>query len=215
MRKKLISLALSMLLPAAAAISAAALGGEAGTWHAYVYTSDGKNLNLRSEPNANNPPIATIPYGASVHLHDYIDKTWVEVDYNDHHGYVMGRYLTYEQPPAKPKPDPKPKVTPKPASALPTQGSGSVNDLFRGFYFTSYTVQVRSSIPGGFVHMRWAPTQEADPIRDYHPNDALTVIAQNDEWAQVTDPLTGFTGFMMRSFLADAWAGGAPDDSGS
>lgn len=212
MNKRWISLALAALLLVLAMFSAAAFGGgEAGTWHAYVYTSNGKSLNLRSEPSTSSPPIATIPYGASVHLNDYIDKTWVEVDYNNYHGYVMGRYLTYEKPPPKPRPDPTPKPTPKPTSSTQT----SLKEVFKGFIFTSHTVQVRPSSPGGFVHMRWAPTKAADPIRDYHQNDELTVIAQNDTWAQVVDPATGITGFMMRAFLTDFGVVGAPEGVGS
>jgi len=210
MKKRWISLALTMLLVLATLPATAFVGGEAGTWHAYVYTSNGKGLNLRPEPGTNNPPIATIPYGASVHLNDYIDKTWVEVDYNNYHGYVMGRYLTYEKPAPKPKPDPKPKPTPKPDPKPPS----SMKEIFRDFTFTSYTVQVRPTTPGGYVHMRWAPTKASDPIRDYHQNDDLIVIAQNNTWAQVVDPTTGITGFMMRAFLTDFGVGGAPVGSG-
>lgn len=212
MYKRLISLALVMLLALAALPAAALIGGEGGTRHAYVYTSNGKNLNLRAGPGTDYGVVGSIPYGASVHLNDYIDQSWVSVDYNGLSGYVMGRYLRYDQPQPKPQPTPKPdpRPTAKPDPSAPT----SMKEVFKGFEFISYTVQVRPSTPGGFVHMRWAPTKAAEPIRDYHQYDVLTVIAQNHTWAQVVDPSTGVTGFMMRSFLTDFGVGGASNDAG-
>ncbi|MEA5013857.1 MAG: SH3 domain-containing protein [Candidatus Limiplasma sp.] len=204
MNKRLISLALATLMLAMAAFPVAALGGALGeTWHAYVYTSNGKGLNLRPTPSTAMKPIATIPYGAKVTLYAYIDQTWVEVDYGSYHGFVMGRYLTYDQPPPKPKPQPAPKPTVKPDPDAPT----SFKKVFSGFAFTSYTAQVRPSTPGGYVHMRWAPTKASDPIQDYHQNDLLNVISQNNTWAQVVDPETGVTGFMMRAFLTEFGVG--------
>jgi len=90
-----------------------------------------------------------------------------------------------------------------------------MKEIFKDFTFISYTAQVRPSTPGGFVHMHWAPTKAADPICDYHQFDVLNVIAQNNTWAQVTDPATGFTGFMMRSFLTNFGVGEAPGDGRS
>lgn len=209
MNKRLISLALAALLLAMTAFPVTALGttmgGEGSTWHAYVRTSNGKGLNLRDGPGTDYKVITTIPYGKSVHLNDYIDKTWVEVDYGSHHGYVMGRYLTYTEP-SPYKPTPKPTTKPSSGSGTSTT---SLKKLFQNFTFVSYTAQVRPSTPGGFVHMRWAPTKASDPIRDFHQNDILTVIAQDSTWAQVVDPNTGITGFMMRSFLTDLGVGQA------
>ncbi|NLV57924.1 MAG: SH3 domain-containing protein [Clostridiales bacterium] len=210
MNKRLISLALATLL-ILASIPVAALGSLGETWHAYVYTSNGKGLNLRQTPSTDLKPIATIPYGAKVTLHDYINKTWVEVEYGQYRGYVMGRYLTYDKPGPKPTTKPAPNPTPKPSPDYQT----SLKQIFSGFTFTHYEVQVRPSTSGGFVHMRWAPTKASDPIRDYHQNDVLTVIAQNKTWAQVVDPNTGITGFMMRAFLTEIGVGGANSGDGS
>jgi uncharacterized protein YgiM (DUF1202 family) len=207
MNKRLISLALATLLLVMAAIPVAALGA---TWHAYVYTSNGKGLNLRPTPSTDLDPIASIPYGAEVNLNGYIDQTWVEVNYGKYHGYVMGRYLTYDKPGPKPTTKPWPKPTPKPNPDSLT----SLKKIFAGFTFTSYAVQVRPGTPGGFVHMRWAPTKASDPIQDYHQNDTLTVIAQNKTWAQVVDPSTGITGFMMRVFLTDLGVGATDSSNG-
>ncbi len=201
MNKRLISLALATLLLAMAAFPAVSLGE---TWHAYVYTSNGKGLNLRPTPSTSLAPLTSIPYGAKVTLNDYIDQTWVEVDYGGYHGFVMGRYLTYDVPGPKPTTKPAPKPTAKPAPDAET----SLKRIFAGFAFTSYTVQVRPSTPAGYVHMRWAPTKASDPIQDFHQNDILTVISQNKTWAQVVDPNTGVTGFMMRAFLTDFGVGG-------
>ena len=163
---------------------------------AYVHTSNGKGLNLRSGPGTNQKVIASIPYGARVQYYEHLEKTWVKVSYNHKKGFVMSRYLTYDKPAPKPKPSTKPAA--KPAGS---PRENTLKDVFKGFAFVSYTAQVRPSSPGGFVHMRWAPSKATDPIRDYHQSDVLHVISQNNDWAQVVDPDTGITGFMMRSFL--------------
>jgi uncharacterized protein YgiM (DUF1202 family) len=194
MSKNVISLVLATLLLSCAALPATA-GDAFGV--AFVYTSNGGNLNLRPSPSTSLDPIGSIPYRSVVRVYGNIDSTWVEIDYGGQRGYVMGRYLTFTEPPAKPRPDPTPRPTPRPDSLT------SLSDMFKGFVFISYKAWVRPSTPGGFVHMRWAPTKASDPIRDYYQRDTLTVIAQNNTWAQVVDPDTGITGFMMRAFLTD------------
>lgn len=214
MKKRLFTLVLAMVLTMGL-IPACALGLVRS---AYVYTSDGRGLNVRPMPSTGMDPIGTVPYGAQVHINDYIENEWVEIDYGNLHGFVMGRYLSYDPPPSPYRPDPTyapvPTYRPVPApTQKPTQkpetasSSTSLKQIFSGFVFINYTVRVRPSTPGSFVHMRWAPTKAADPIRDYHQNDELLVIAQNNTWAQVVDPATGITGFMMRSFLTEFGVG--------
>ncbi|MCL2810582.1 MAG: SH3 domain-containing protein [Clostridia bacterium] len=192
MHKRWIAVVLAALMLMLAALSAAATDAYGV---AFVYTSNGGNLNLRDGPGTDYQVITSIPYGEAVRVNSYIGNSWVEVTYGNHSGYVMGRYLTFVAPPDKPKPNPPP--------APPTDSLTSLKEMFKGFSFINYTVQVRPSTPGGFVHMRWAPTKASDPIRDYHQHDVLMVIAQNNTWAQVVDPDTGVTGFMMRAFLTD------------
>lgn len=190
------------------------------TWNAYVQTANGKGLYLRTGPTKDASVQTSIPYGAQlVILGEYDDGTWITVSYNGYDGYVMKRYLTYDKPGPAPTPKPAPKPGPKPAPN-PNPDS-SIAAVFSGFSYTYYTVSVRPSTPGGIVHLRWAPTKQAGIMTDFHQGDVLEVLAQNKQWAQVRNPETGLTGFMMRSFLSDVADGAskpqnAPaDDSNS
>ena len=60
---------------------------------------------------------------------------------------------------------------------------------------------VRPSKPNGYVNFRWAPSYDCSVIMRCYAWYALTVIAQDGSWAQVSDPQTGYVGFMNRSFL--------------
>lgn len=193
MKKRIVTLVVAVMLLALAIAPAAT----AMTWGAYVKTANGKGLNLRTGPTTNASIIRSIPYGAYVGFIEVLNDTWVQVNYDGYEGYVMRRYLSYEQP--------GPKPTQKPSG-----GGGSTSDiahLFDGFQYTSYQVAVRPSAPGGFVHMRWAPTKSAGIIEDLHQNDQLQVLSQNNTWAQVHNPQSGATGFMMRSFLTNVGVG--------
>lgn len=151
----------------------------------YVYTSNGKSLNLRDYPSKDGNVVTTIPYGAEVSVDlSYVGSSWLHVSYKGHSGYCMSRYLTSK------KPGPKPTASPTPATSL--------YDNFTSCY---YTATVRPSSPGGYVHFRWAPSKKQKIQRDYYNGDELTVIAKNGTWAQVYDEATNSCGFMMLSFL--------------
>ncbi|MEG1470830.1 MAG: SH3 domain-containing protein [Clostridia bacterium] len=159
----------------------------------YVYTSNGKPLNLRSAPitHADNR-VASIPYGAEVSIYEFVNKgTWAYVNYRGDMGYVMSRYLVAHKPNAKP--------TPKPAA--PTTDAGVVS--FKNFAQVSYYALVRPSAPGGYVNLRWAPSKSMAVYDKMYDGQKLEVIAQNATWAQVRNVDTEAVGFIMRSFLTE------------
>lgn len=207
MNKRAISLGVAVLLLVLTLMPLAAF---AMTWDAYVYTANGKGLNLRTGPTTNASIQRSVPYGATVTIIDMYDDTWAQVAYGGYEGFVMRRYLTYDKP--GPKPTVKPTAT---KSSGGGSSGGSVGHLFDGFQVTSYHVTVRPSSPGGFVHMRWAPTKDSGIMQDLHQGDELEVLAQNNTWAQVRIPSTGATGFMMRSFLTDIGIGEGASESDS
>lgn len=161
----------------------------------YVYTSNGKSLNMRSAPisHANNK-IASVPYGAKVTVDSYVNsKTWAYVNYSGKWGYVMTRYLVAK----------KPADQPVRHTASTTTASTSNKSEYNGFVTTSYTAIVRSSAPGGFVNLRWAPSKTEAIATRMIDGQKLEVIAQNNSWAQVRVPDTGMVGFIMRAFLTE------------
>lgn len=192
MKKKTLSLVCALVLAASLLLP---LVASAMTWTAYVYTANGKSLNMRKAPvtHADNK-IAGIPYGASVTILDYVNnRTWAYVNYNGKDGYVMSRYLTFDKPGPRPNPNPKPNPTPS--------GGDSSEISFAGFQKTGYTVLVRPSAPGGYVNLRWAPSKKLAVYERVYDGQELEVIAQNSTWAQVRNPSTDSVGFIMRGFL--------------
>lgn len=188
MKKRFLSLFCVAVLLAGVILPVAAM---AANKTYYVYTSNGKTLNMRRAPVTHTNNLVThIPFGAKVTVERYEQNhKWAYVGYNGMHGYVMTRFLV-DYKPARPTP----KATPK-----PTTDSGKVD--YSNFQAVDYDVLVRSSTAGGFVNLRWGPSKKTAVQKRVPDTTLLHVIAENGAWAQVVDPITGTTGFMMKSFL--------------
>lgn len=168
----------------------------------YVYTKNGKGLNLREEPSKDSRVLASIPYGTKLTIYSFYNSTWANVSYKGHSGYVMQRYL----------------VDYKPA---PHQGGGgggttpsTPSNMFKNFYTADYYVTVRPSTPSGYVNLRWAPSKSMAIHTTYYADTVLRVIAEDGTWCQVYDEVNHVSGFMMKSFLitsvgVDAGGGGS------
>ena len=52
----------------------------------------------------------------------------------------------------------------------------------------------------GSVNVRWAPSLDSTLIQAYAYGSTMQVIADLGDWYQVTDPVTGITGFVMKKF---------------
>lgn len=158
----------------------------------YVYTSNGKPLNLRDAPSMLGNVMIQIPNGAAVRVNDVFDETWYSVTYGSFTGYSMSRYLVY----ATPTPVYCPTPTP-----VPYYYGGFPNEIFVDFQPVLYTALVRPSNPAGYVNLRWAPSLQSDIHSRYYANAMLTVMSQNTVWCQVLDEAGNVMGFIMRQFL--------------
>ncbi|HPS82108.1 MAG TPA: SH3 domain-containing protein, partial [Candidatus Limiplasma sp.] len=77
----------------------------------YVYTSNGKSLNMRDYPSMDGNVITRIPYGAKVTVDDgFVGSSWAHVYYKNSDGYCMFRYLSTDKP--SPNPQPTKSATP-------------------------------------------------------------------------------------------------------
>ncbi|HIU20228.1 MAG TPA: SH3 domain-containing protein [Candidatus Limiplasma stercoravium] len=168
----------------------------ANTGSMYVKTSNGGSVHLRKAPVAPaNNVLTEVPYGAVVDILGYeTDQKWAHVSYTSNGktwtGYMMTRYLVVQ------KPGPNPKDNPTPSTDTPKMPD------FKNFKLvTPYEVIVRPSKPNGYVNFRWAPSYDCRVAMRCYAGYSLTVIAQDGTWAQVSDPQTGYVGFMVRSFL--------------
>jgi uncharacterized protein YgiM (DUF1202 family) len=159
----------------------------------YVYTSNGKALNLRQQPSTDSPILAKIPFGAAVEVYQPFNSTWYSIGYNGFTGYVMSHYLVASPP--GPKPTAKPSPTAAPDNTLS-------NSMYDGFTAVYYQAEVRPNASSGHVNLRWGPSLYADIHGRYYMNDVLTIMSQNNTWCQVLDETNHVMGFIMRKFLA-------------
>ena len=174
----------------------AALASMVGNMTMYVYTANGKSLNLRAEPNTSAQVIANIPYGATVSVYEPYNDAWYSVGYNGKTGYVMSRFLVSDPPGPKPTHTNSPTPTPSPSDKNTLS-----NAMFDGFSSASYQVKVQPSSPTGYVNLRWAPSLNASIHSRNYMGDILTVVAVNQKWSQVMDESNNVVGFMMSEFL--------------
>lgn len=194
MMKKLVALMLTVVVMTMIASTVFAM---VGNLTMYVYTSNGKSLNLRQQPSTDSPILTNIPYGAAVQVYQPYNSTWYSIGYNGYTGYVMSKYLVASPP--GPKPTVKPTAKPTPTAAPDNTLS---NSMFDGFTAVYYQAEVRPNSSSGYVNLRWGPSLYADIHSRYYMNDILTVMSQNNTWCQVLDETNHVMGFMMRKFLA-------------
>ena len=98
----------------------------------YVYTANGKPLNMRDAPSIIGTIMTQIPNGAPVHVNDAYDDSWYSVSYNGYTGYCMSRYLVSGWPTPTPYATPVPTYYPLP-TVTPTPYGAFPNDIFFGF----------------------------------------------------------------------------------
>ena len=86
-------------LLAAAALTVAAIGAAVAPAAAQPYQAFvAADLDLRSGPGEEYPPVVTLPAGAPVVVHGCLEAwSWCDVSWEDARGWVAGSYLAYEQ----------------------------------------------------------------------------------------------------------------------
>ncbi len=130
---------LKRLLTLLAALLLIAVSAQADTW--YVYTPNGKTLNLRSPET--NAVIGNIPYGTKLETDNMRStETAAYVTWGGQSGYVKWSFLVPNPPPArggsKPTPAPASKQAQKPMRSiiqlLPADGEGDITVQTFGAY---------------------------------------------------------------------------------
>ncbi|MBQ6961245.1 MAG: SH3 domain-containing protein [Clostridia bacterium] len=201
MTKRLISLALiavltAMLIPSLAVADRIM----------YVYTDDGKSLNVRSSPNTGDNKIGSLKYGAQVDVisisNGWANIWWTQSEYGEFRtAYVQSRFLVNYQPGPKPV-----QPTPAPTSSPSTDYAKeflAINKEFESAKQVAYpyTVVARPSRASGWVNLRWAPSTEAERISTCPQGKELTVLVEMKNWYQVQDPETGMIGFISSKYV--------------
>lgn len=192
MKKKLAlllcaTLLLSIMLPL---VSASAMIGPQ-----WVYTKNGKSLNLREYPDTSSKILVQIPYGTRLTGCEYYNGTWTKVNYNGNYGYVMTKFLMSKEPPVHPV-YPTAKPTAKPAA-----------NMFAKMLKVNYYVVVDPTNNASFANMRWAPSENQPVLCIYYPGYQLKVLYTDGTWSQVLDEASGNCGF-IKNFLIQPTAVG-------
>ena len=169
----------------------------------YVYTENGKGLNVRATPGGE--VVGSLKYGTKIYCY-YRDggNGWAMIDYTynmpgvgkgTYACFISSRYLRSSKPPAKPDGAP-------PTPAAQTDPEAELNAEFRSARKVDpFVVTVRPSRASGWVNLRWAPSKQTEVMATYKANEKLLVIQELKNWYQVEDQDTGNVGFISKQFV--------------
>ena len=207
MKKRLI--ALLMVLVLAAGLIPAALAEDdtpmASEGYYYVYTENGKGLNVRSTPGGQT--VGSLKYGTRVYCY-YRDggNGWALIDYyynNPGYGYgtyaayISSRYLRKNKPPAR-----NSGSSSSSSSSASADVAAEIDAEFKSAKkVTPFVVTLRPTRASGWVNLRWAPSKSAQLMATYKQNEKLLVIKETNNWYQVEDQDTGDVGFINKQFV--------------
>ena len=174
----------------------------------YVYTENGKGLNVRATPGGE--VVGSLKYGTRIYCY-YKDggNGWALIDYTynmpgvgkgTYACFISSRYLRKSKPPARNSSGSASGSSSKAAEDITTE----INTEFRSAKKVKpFSVTVRPSRASGWVNLRWAPSKNAEIMATYKANDKLLVIKETDNWYQVEDQDTGDVGFISKQFVAE------------
>lgn len=212
MTRKTVSAVMAVLMALALFLPAAQADG----WTMFVYTENGKALNVRSSMETGSENIiGYLAYATPVTVYSYGVGGWAQIANGAGSAYVMSRYLVSHQPPpvsqiSTPRPQGNsstPKTTPSPAASTSTKDAVTVeeiNSLLRNArVVTPYQITVRPPRASGWVYVRWVPSRNARPLATYPADSQLTVLAELKDWYQVQDPANGCVGFVYKSYVVN------------
>ena len=174
---------LSVLCVVVMALTMLPLVGLADTT-AYVSAPNGKAVNARSSMLTHcNNRVDSLPNGYKVSIISN-NGTWSYCSFTHTtrgvtvKAYIQSRYLSGSSSAA--------------ITGVTTEGMMIISPT---------TVTVNPSSPTGYVNLRQAATKQSSVLARYYQGQTLTMTAKGSTWAQVYDPSTGRSGYMMLAFL--------------
>ncbi len=209
MKKQIISLALIVVMTAMLLPSLAVADSYYGTQ--YVYTDNGKGLNVRSSPSMGDNIIGSLKYGAEVTVVEMYSNGWAQILWTQNAygefgaAYVQRRFLVNHKPTSQPVQTAAASASGNTAAAVDyAKAFSAMNDEFKTGKLVSrqFTVYARPSRASGWVNLRWAPSTEAERIATCPQGKALTVIGETKNWYQVRDLETGMIGFISKQYVS-------------
>jgi hypothetical protein len=196
MLKRILSLTIAAVL--ALAVFATAAFAEEVTEETtyYVYTENGKDLNVRNAPNGD--IIGTLPYGEEVKVTAIINDYWALIEYqNGEPGYVNSRFLVPVHPDEIKKAieEEQEHITGDPLTDIDAEFASAVD-------VENYKVTCRPARVTSVVSLRWIPSETGRVIARYKATEELIVLKELDHYLQVQDPDTGDVGYIHKKFAA-------------
>ena len=153
MLKRILTLTLVAVLALAAFATVATAEEAEGDATYYVYTENGKALNVRNAPNGD--IIGTLQYGEEVKVKAFINDYWALIDYqNDTPGYVSTRFLIPIEPDVLKK-----AIEEEQESITGDVMTDIDNEFASAVEVEKYKITCRPARVTSGVSMRWIPSE--------------------------------------------------------
>ena len=194
MLKKILALTLAVVIAlACTAVFAEEVEEDTTYW---VFTDNGKELNVRNAPGGD--IIGKLKYGEKVTVVSFINGEWAAINYKDSElGYVSTRFLIKADPEEVKRliEEEQSEITGDPMTDINTEFASAVD-------VDDYKITARPARVTSLVYMRWIPSETGRIIIGYKANEQLIVLKELDHYLQVQDPDTGDVGYIHKKFAA-------------
>ncbi len=194
--KRMIALlmTLALIVTACAVIPAASV---AEALPMYVYTPNGKTVNVRSTPEMTNNVIAQLKYGTKVMVEFINSSGWAVVLYQGREAYIQGRFLQ-DNPPG-PKPTPSPEQKEEEELKLEQEKLNKELKSEREIAEPSY-ITVRATRTSGWINFRVGPGVASERISSLPDGTQLKAIGETDKWWQAIELNSGKIGYISKNY---------------
>ena len=172
-----------------------------GAGEYYVYTENGKGLNVRETPGGK--VVGSLKYGSRIYVETFSDENWALITFRYDNGYGMGDYAAFVNRRFLRKSKPPARTGTKKETPAPTDPFNDMNAEYRSAVHVEkpYQVILRPTRVSGWVPMHWGPSNETEIVATYKANSVLTVIHETNNWLQVQDDTTGNVGFISKTMV--------------
>ena len=166
----------------------------------YVKTTNGKDVNVRSEPFKGDNVIGTVPYGGQVVVDwSYAGNDgWTKVVWGSMgDGYIMSRFLVDSAP--------GPVVTPYPidneSKEVDPEKKKLEKELKSEVAFADYFyIAVRAPRASGWANFRTGPSKTTKRVSSFSDGKELLAIGETTNWYRAIDQATGKVGYIHKTY---------------
>ena len=197
--KKTIAMLLALMLLASACVIIPA-ASVAELLPMYVYTANGKTVNVRSTPEKTNNVIGRLAYGEKVMV-EFINSTgWGVIMYKGREAYVQGRFLQDNPPGPKPTQSPQEKEEQelKAEQEKLNKELKSEKEIREPFY-----IAVRATRTTGWINFRVGPSKITSRIASFPDAKELIAIGETTNWYRARDPETQKIGYIHKNYVTN------------